>query len=88
MADCSHPKLHPEIFDQTGGVACPDCPFHAYCWRDRHCSEALWNRAAANDPEVVPCEQNRDTHCFLCGEEMSSDAPHVGDRAPTGHQST
>lgn len=67
---CKHPKLRPEVFDQTLGVYCPDCGLAEWCWGPRHFSEALWNVACLNDPEAYPCEQSRDHVCGLCEEEF------------------
>lgn len=68
--ECSHNKIHPDTFDQTIGVSCPDCSLQAWCWSERHCSEALWNKACQNDSEGIPCKKNRNNYCFLCGEKM------------------
>ena len=73
MADpCLHVRLTSEVCDQTLGVACLDCKaLLAWCWQDNHIPESLWNRAAAGDEELVPCEMDRDDHCALCGEAMA-----------------
>ncbi len=67
---CRHPRMTPEVFDQTLGVVCPDCSLKAWCWAENHCSEALWNLACKNDPTANPCEQDRDDHCALCDEPL------------------
>lgn len=70
---CPHVNVVAVVVDQTLGVACNDCnSILAYCWRDEHCSEALWNRAAALDPEnCKPCTQDRADVCFLCGVQFT-----------------
>lgn len=69
MTDCRHARVTPEVCDQTIGVACLECgELLAWCWSEHHIPESLWNRACVNDDEAVPCDQNRDDHCALCGE--------------------
>ncbi len=70
---CPHARVVAEVVDQTLGVMCADCGESlGVCWQDEHCSEANWNRAAAQDPEnCKPCEQNRDDFCFLCGTQFT-----------------
>ncbi len=73
---CEHVRLKPEVCDQTLGVICLDCKaLLGCCWADEHVSEAVWNRACENDDEAVPCKQNRDDHCFLCGDSFDMHRP-------------
>ena len=69
---CAHDRLKPQVFDQTLGVACPDCDLCEWCWAERHCSEALWNLACKNDPDANPCDQSRHDVCSLCHESIES----------------
>ncbi len=78
FADCPHVRVVSKMYDQALGVECNDCNTSlGCCWMDEHCSEKLWNRVCKNDPECRPCEQDRDDHCFLCGEKFESDAVGV-----------
>ena len=84
---CSHLRVMPEVCDQTLGVYCADCDESlGVCWMNGHFSESVWNRACAyakslpvtGDPlkdwhEAVPCEQDRDDVCGLCGEQYDLD---------------
>lgn len=69
---CAHEYI-PDAMDQTLGVSCRKCGLIVgYCWRDQHLAESVWNLACKNDPAGVPCEQDRNDHCFLCGEFMEA----------------
>lgn len=72
---CQHTRVVSEVCDQTLGVVCLECcVLLTYCWMSDHIPESLWNRACESDNEAVPCEQNRDDHCAICGEaNMSED---------------
>jgi hypothetical protein len=75
-APCPHEHLGVFVLDQTLGVTCADCgECLAHCWMDRHVSESLWNRAAAQDPtsSLRPCEQDRDDVCGVCGDVIGAD---------------
>ncbi len=72
---CKHERMKPDVFDQTLGVACPDCNLMAWCWAENHCSEALWNLACKNDPDFSPTEQSREDYCSLCDERISTSDP-------------
>jgi hypothetical protein len=76
MTTCPHINVSGAVCDQTLGVRCDDCDeILSVCWMDEHCSEALWNRAAARDPvNFKACEQSRHDVCFLCGETITPDA--------------
>lgn len=68
---CTHTRVAPAACDQTLAVVCLDCHLQlAVCWMDQHIPESLWNRACQNDPEAVPCQQNRDDVCALCEEPV------------------
>ncbi len=70
---CKHESVVAEPCDQTMGVACDDCnEWLAYCWKENHVPESLWNRVAALDPDCEPCEQNRDNVCAFCETEFGS----------------
>lgn len=71
MSDCEHIRVAPEVVDQTLGVCCLDCDMTLeWCWRERHVAESLWNRACLNSKSAVPCKQNRDDVCAICGESL------------------
>lgn len=68
---CAHANVAPEVCDQTLGVICLDCnKLLAYCWAENHVPESLWNRACKNDPECVPCVNDRYDVCSLCAETI------------------
>jgi hypothetical protein len=75
VSDCAHERMTPEVFDQTLGVSCPDCHLEAWCWAEKHVSEALWNLACKNDRDAKPCEQSRDDVCAMCGDPKEGDSP-------------
>lgn len=65
------PHEHLVTFEGTG-VACEACDLTlGSCGEGGHVSERLWNRACANDKEAPPCEQDRETHCAICGDLIS-----------------
>ncbi len=71
MSECPHTNVIPEPCDQTLSVSCLDCgTFLAACWGEKHVPESLWNRACVNLPGSVPCDQNRDDVCAICGQEI------------------
>lgn len=72
MNDCNHPRLRPQVYDQTLGVWCPDCSLQEWCWSERHVSEALWNLACRNDPMANRCAQSRPSHCAMCDERTDT----------------
>lgn len=68
---CEHIQFRPEVCDQTLGVVCLDCKsVIAFCWGEDHASENLWNKACDNDISAIPCEQDRDSVCAICGEDI------------------
>lgn len=71
MSGCEHARVAPAVCDQTLGVKCLDCDdLLCWCWCDRHVPESLWNRAAPAWPDAVPCAENRENVCALCGESF------------------
>lgn len=71
---CQHVNVLPDVFDMAPGVYCIDCDtILEWCWGDVHVSERLWNRACKAQPEdFEPREQDRESHCAVCGSEMVS----------------
>lgn len=69
---CAHVSVAPIVLDQTLGVECLGCgALLGHCWSGEHISEALWNRAAAEWEDAVPCEESRDTVCAVCRQEIA-----------------